>query len=349
MVFAGWQFLAMAAVFLAARWVAWPARRFMRVGLALMAVFLAGIVAIGGRGHGVGGWVYPLGWVAGLGYGAYWMGLYTAALRETGAGDRDRFNGNMGAAEASAGLVGPLAGASLIRWAGGFLTVFAVSLAGLAPSWLLVRRVGGLAEPPEHPGPPAAGPRWRRLMGAMAARGAYEGLLMTAPGLLLFETSGSAARVGAFASLVAAAQLAGSHWAGRAHGIRARSLLAWGGAALLTLASALLGRLPLALGLWGYGAAAGVAVPLQKVPVEAWSLDLIGGLSMQPRQATAVKELVLNGARALGLLMVGLMLVGARDVLGLTRMLLVLPVPALGVAILLTPRGWPALRRPQRP
>ncbi len=346
MLFAGAQFLAMAAVFGAARWINWPARRFMHAGLALMALFLAGIMALGSRGHGVAAWVYPLGIVAGLGYGAYWLGLYTAALRETQAKDRDRFNGSMGTAEAAAGLVGPLAGAGLIRWAGGFLTVFAVSLAGLVPSWLLIRRAGETAKPPSRAAPPASGPAWRRLMGAMAARGAYEGLLVTAPGLLLFETSGSAAQVGALTSLVAAAQLAGSHWAGRAKGGGARRRLVWGGAVLLTFASALLGGLPLSLGLFGYGAAAGLAVPLQKVPLEAWSLDIIDGLAAPPRQATAVKELVLNGARALGLVVVGLLLVGSRDVRGLTRVLLLLPVAALGVALLLSPRMGPPMARP---
>ena len=330
LLFAGVQFLAMAGVFFGARWLLWPPGRFMRWGIVLMAMFL---VSIAGLRHAVGPWVDPLGMVAGLGYGAYWLGLYVAALGDTRDRDRDRFNGTVGTAEAASSLMGPLAGAALIRWAGGFMTVFVISVAGLAPSWLLTRGVRAHAPPAATP-PQTMGPDWRPLMTCMAARGAYEGLLVVVPGLLLFETTGSAVQVGAFTSLLATMALVGNHWAGHAHGRAARRRLAWMGAGLVATASVLLAGLPLSLSLWGFGAAVGLAIPLQKVPLEAWSLDVIGRMAHHHR-ATATKELVLNGSRAFGLLLVAVMLAGARDVLGLTRVLLVLPGPAVLVAVML--------------
>ena len=330
LLFAGLQFLAMAAVFFCARWLVWPPRRLMRWGIALMALFLVGVA---GLGHTVRLWVDPLGMVAGLGYGAYWLGLYVAALGDTRAEDRDQFNGTVGVAEAFASLMGPLAGAALIRWAGGFVTVFAASVAGLAPAWLMTRAVG-TARPPAAALPQTMGSGWRPLMICMAARGVYEGVLAVVPGLLLFEITGSAVWVGAFTSLLAAMALVGSRWAGKIHGVAARRHLAWAGAGLIATAGVLLVSLPLPLGLWGFGAAAGLAIPLQKVPLEAWSLDVIGPTPHHHR-ATATKELVLNGSRALGLLLVAVMLAGARDVPGLTRVLLAVPAPALIMAAML--------------
>ncbi len=330
LLFAGLQFLAMAGVFFGARWLVWPPRRFMQWGIALMALFL---LCVAGLRHTVRTWVDPLGMVAGLGYGSYWLGLYVAALGDTRAEDRDQFNGTVGTAEAFASLTGPLAGAALIRWAGGFVTVFAASVAGLAPAWLMIRGVG-------TPAPPAAAPTqtmspgWRPLMTCMASRGAYEGLLAVVPGLLLFETTGSAVQLGAFTSLLAAMALVGSGWAGKVHGVAARRHLAWAGAGLIAAAGVVLVSLPRPLGLWGFGAAAGLAIPLQKVPLEAWSLDVIGPTPYHHR-ATATKELVLNGSRALGLLLVAAMLAGVRDVPGLTRVLLAVPAPALMMAAML--------------
>ncbi len=335
LVFAGLQFVAMAGVFFGARWLPWPPRRFMRWGIALMVLFL---VSIAGLGHAVAPWVDLLGMVAGLGYGSYWLGLYVAALGDTRDRDRDRFNGTVGTAEAAASLIGPLAGAALIRWAGGFVTVFAVSVAGLVPSWLLTRAVGVHA--PRAAPREAMGPGWRPLIAGMAARGAYEGILVVVPGLLMFETTGSAVQVGAFASLVAAMALVGNHWAGRAQSPRARPRLAWMGAGLVAAASALLAGLPLPVSLWGFGAAVGLAIPLQKVPLEAWSLDVIGHTHHHHR-ATASKELALNGSRAVGLLLVAVMLVGARDVLGLTRVLFAVPAPAVLVAVMLARGSTP--------
>ena len=341
LLFSGLQFLAMAGVFFGARWLVWPPRRFMQWGIALMALFL---VSIADLGHAVAPWVDPLGMVAGLGYGSYWLGLYVAALGDTRAPDRDRFNGTVGTAEAAASLMGPLAGAALIRWAGGFVTVFALSVGGLVPSWLLTRGVGAHA-PPAAASPQTVGADWRPLLTCMAARGAYEGLLVVVPGLLLFETTGSAVQVGAFTSLLAAMALVGNHWAGNAQGLVARRRLAWLGAGLVATASALLAGLPLSLGLWGFGAAVGFAIPMQKVPLEAWSLDVIGR-TPHPHRATATKELVLNGSRAFGLLLVALMLAGVRDLVGLTRVLLVVPAPAVLVAVMLA-RGSAPVSGPE--
>lgn len=334
MVFLAVQFLAMSAVFGLATILTWPARRWIKTGTLLIALFLVGIVL--GR-TALHTYVYLLGGFVGLGYGAYWQGFYVGANAAVPPAERDRFNGRLGLAEGSASLMGPLAGAALIRAGFGFAPVFLVSLAGLVPVWLLARgvRPPAAAAATVHTLPPRQ-ESWHWFLLSMASRGAYEGVLMTVPGLVLFESLRSATLLGVFTSLVALAGLLGNWWGGRRSEIPVRRRLAWGAALAMVGFTAILWTVPGAVGLFLYGVLMGVANPFQKIPLEACSLDLIARYAGSQHRQTAVKELVLNLSRALGLLVAAAVIGRGPGVPGLRETLLIVPPFALLTALWLS-------------
>lgn len=341
MLFLAVQFLAMSALFgLAGTVLTWPARRWMQTGTLLIALFLGSIVL--GR-TALHRYVYLFGAFLGLGFGAYWQGFYVGASDMVPPPERDWFNGRLGLVEGGASLAGPLLGAALLRLGFGFTPVFFVSLAGLVPVLMFIP---GRVRAPASRAAPATDVSvlqrsWRWFLTSMAGRGAYEGILMAVPGLVLFERTRSSSLLALFTSLVALASLVGNWWGGRRSETRLRRRLTWAAAGVMTAATLALAIIPGPVGLFLYGVVMGFASPFQKIPLEACSLDLIHHAGGLRHRETALKELVLNLARALGLVLAAVVVGHGPGIPGLHHTLWLVPGFAILTAVTLS--EFPAL------
>lgn len=329
-VFAALQFLSMAFVFFAAQRYRLAARTWLVLGTLILMGFLVGIIA---GGHQIYQSVQILGVLAGLGQGAYWQGFYLQVANALPVVERDQFNARLGTAEALASLLGPLAGAAIIEGLAphGYGVAFGISVVGLLPVLWWNAKVPLTSAISLQPASdlPRSPRSWQAILIAHGLRGLYEGVISVAPGLALFELVRSPESLGLLTSGISLAGLASYRWVENRSAPRRRRALAWGGTAILVVAALILAHWPNPDGLWAFGILAGLAVPLQKVPIEACTLDLIGLQPDHTHHDTARKELVLNSARALGLLAVAILLTSRTGPQGLTLALMMTPIAAL--------------------
>ncbi|MCL6562747.1 MAG: MFS transporter [Firmicutes bacterium] len=297
--FVALQFLAMALTFAAARRRAAPPASWMALGATALGLFLLGMVSLPQLMRPA---LWGAGMMVGVGFGLYWQGLYVAAVDLVAPDRRDRFNAALGAWETVAGLVGPPLGALVISWVAppqGYAAAFLVSaILLLTTAWMALRlpdsRSHRVAEDLAFPS------RFRPLLWAHGLRGAYEGIWMALPGLLLFEWTRSAWWVGVLSSLGAGVSWAGFAWVGKLSGPTSRRpMMGWASAAWVASTAALAWHAqPWVLFLWVMVTA--FAQTWQKVPLEACTLDVV---SLYPRASgslTAQKEFWLNAGRMLG-------------------------------------------------
>jgi YQGE family putative transporter len=334
------QFAAMTATFVAAPVLAprLPSRVTLRAGVAGCLLAFAAVAAL--RAGPV-----PAGALLGLGLGAYWLGFYVLALGAVPGGERDRWSGAVGAADAAAQLAGPLAGATVVARFG-FRPLFALAAALFA----VVLGVAGAA--PEASGGAGGGlaaawrayadrPAGRLLLAAFFALGLRDGVYLFLPALLVYLATDSPWYLGGFAALAALGGTAGFALVGAGAARAGRGGWAAAGGALALAAVPLLGPArPAPAALVAFGLVQAFAYPLVKAPAEAAALEVIAGLGGAPLDLTAVKEVVLNAARLLTA--VGFLALVAVAPAGEARWSLVAtaPFPA-GVAVALAALGRP--------
>lgn len=300
--FAALQFVAMGIVFGWSQRVSIAPHRGMVAGVAMVAVYLTGVFFV----HGSARWaIWALGILAGLGFGLYFQGFFVAAVTVVPVIKRDAFNARLGLLEAIASLGGPMLGTFIvsISTAGrAFYHVFAVSLLGLLPTLfgaLGIRQAIQTVNSPDISCSPA---NWAKWIAAHASRGAYEGLWMTLPTLLTYELTHAAWIVGLVASMSAGGGIFGFPLAEGLTQKYGRKHLSWFGT--LAIGAAIL-LLIIHLTAWSIVFSVllfSIAAPLQKVPLEAGTMDIIGECPSLKDRFTATKELALNGGRAIALL-----------------------------------------------
>lgn len=302
MLFAAVQFLAMSGVFWWSITRRLPIHRGLSLGVLLIIAYL---LAVALAGAALRRWVYAVGALAGTGFGFFWQAFYVGAADYVPEEQRDQFSGNVGMVETVAALLGPVAGASLItavRPPGGYGLVFLVSVAGLLPAGL-----GALsfrsAKPHRDRGRETAGriPQrtWRALLLANAGRGMSEVAITALPPLYLFEVTHSVWLTGALGSVSALSGLVGFRISGRLSRPDNRRLGSWVSVVTIGVGALLLAILPPGVGLWPFVVLAAAAAAVQRVAVESCALDVITLIPVRQEQRTAVKEVVLNLARAL--------------------------------------------------
>lgn len=317
-----------------------PVRAY-QIGLILQSAFFMIVLALGDQ---AGDWLEPLGFVSGLGTGAFWLGQNTMIERFTDPANRARYWGLMNAGQTGAALAGPLVGGILIGALGpttGYRLIFAgasvcIGLAALfvialrtAPSDVpFVLKAGWKDREPER--------RWTWVLASQSFYGFRQGILLFLPAILVYAATGSATVMSRFAVITSASGMVAFWLAGRVLEGRSRFAPMLISSLLQAVtALAVVVRMDYTM-LLVYTVAGAVFRPFQEVPYLALSFDAIGAGDRDVRvERIVARELVMVLGRVVGmLLLLGAGMVATSEAAAMLALVLVAVtavVPALMV------------------
>lgn len=317
----------------------------LRTGIVCSGLFYMSVLLLGPE---AGRYIVPLGILAGLAAGFFWMAYNVVYFEITEPENRDRYNGWAGLLGSFAGMVAPwISGLVIGLSAGssGYRIIFSVSLgvfgaAALLSFFLAKRKAGGRYEwlygmkQLREPGNP-----WRSAVPSLMAQGMREGVFMFLLGLLVYFSTGKEQSLGSFTLWTSLVALVSFWLIGRRlrPGNRGKAMLA--GASVVSVLTALLFidvSYPVLL-LLGIGTA--LFMPLYVIPMTSAVFDMIGASaeSVKKREELIVlRESGLIAGRVTGLIIYLAVVAFTQSTAALTWLLLI--VGAAPIA------GWLFLR-----
>lgn len=283
----------------------------LRVGVIFLALFFISVLLTGSE---AGKYLLLLGTILGIGYGFYWLAYNVLTFEITEPETRDFFNGFLGILSSLGGMIGPLAAGFIIsqfKQFYGYTIIFVISLGlfGLATvlSFFMKKR-------------PASGTylfsaiikerkrnkNWKMVTNATFFQGIREGIFAFVINIYVFIATGSEMALGTYAFVNSIVSFVTYYLAGRyikKHN-RLKAMLLGG---LLLFLSVFLIVFHVSYPIFLiYSAVIAFSYPIVLVPFHSTSYDVIGRgwkASEMRIEYIVVKELFLNGGRAISILM----------------------------------------------
>lgn len=175
----------------------------LRMGIAVASAFYLGVLLLGEKAVS---YIFPLGFVQGIGHGFFWFAFNIVLFEITNKENRDKFNGLSGVFGSFVGMVAPLAAGYFIAKMNGmkgYYTIFAVSLgiyiAGVILSFFFKRRksggqfsLGGTYQVYKK------SRTWKRILRAMIGQGINESVFNFLIGILVYVATSNEWKVGVY-------------------------------------------------------------------------------------------------------------------------------------------------------
>ncbi|RXT14698.1 MFS transporter [Ammoniphilus sp. CFH 90114] len=175
----------------------------LRTGIAVSSAFYLGVLLLGKKAVS---FIFPLGFVQGIGHGFFWFAFNIVLFEITNKVNRDKFNGLAGVFGSFVGMVAPLgAGYLIAKMTGmkGYYTIFAVSLGiyvcGVILSFFFKRRKsGGEFSLANTYRVYKKSKTWKRILNAMIGQGITESVFNFLIGILVFIATSNEWKVGVY-------------------------------------------------------------------------------------------------------------------------------------------------------